>query len=327
VLAAKNIHDPSHKNSVWFPPRFVDPQFMLCYVLDSSCNQNITRPVPRYPVYIISKGRWESRLTSKLLEDAKVPYKIVVEPSEYENYVRVIDPKKVLKLPENFSTTKQWGSTPARNWVWNHAKKAKYKRHWILDDNIVTFFRFNKNRRFKCLCVGSMFAAAEDFVDRFENVAMAGFHDLRFVIPGKTTSPIMMNTRVYSCILLQNNIPFKWEDKYNEDTDLSLRILKNKKYTTLLFHTFVMEKARTMTMKGGNTDVLYKDGRWDFAVSLQQKHPDVATVVQKYGRWHHHVDYRPFKSNVLKLKKPCTQKSTNNYCMILVKCKKFQRRG
>ena len=31
---------------------------------------------PKYPVYIISKGRWERRLTSKALEKMDVPYRI-----------------------------------------------------------------------------------------------------------------------------------------------------------------------------------------------------------------------------------------------------------
>jgi hypothetical protein len=39
---------------------------------------------PRYPVYIISKGRWDSRLTSKALETINVPYRIVIEPQEYD---------------------------------------------------------------------------------------------------------------------------------------------------------------------------------------------------------------------------------------------------
>ena len=49
---------------------------------------------PKYPVYVISKGRWESRLTSKALERMKVPYHIVVEPQEFDNYASVIDKQK-----------------------------------------------------------------------------------------------------------------------------------------------------------------------------------------------------------------------------------------
>ena len=73
---------------------------------------------PKYPIYIISKSRWESRLTSKALERMKVPYHIVIEPQEYDNYASVIDKTKILTLP--FSNLGQ-GSIPARNWVWEHS--------------------------------------------------------------------------------------------------------------------------------------------------------------------------------------------------------------
>src|SRR3990167_8663131 len=92
---------------------------------------------PRYPVYIISKGRWESRLTAKSLEAIGVPYHIVIEPQEYEEYAAVISPEKILRLP--FSNLGQ-GSIPARNWVWEHSIAARAERHWILDDNINGFF-------------------------------------------------------------------------------------------------------------------------------------------------------------------------------------------
>jgi len=37
---------------------------------------------PKYPVYIVSKGRWKTRLTSKALDRINVPYYIVVEAHE-----------------------------------------------------------------------------------------------------------------------------------------------------------------------------------------------------------------------------------------------------
>jgi hypothetical protein len=58
-----------------------------------------------------------------------------------------------------------------------------------------------------------------------------------------------------------------------------------------------------MKMSGGNTDDLYQgDGRLRMAKSLQAQHPDVTKVTRKWGRWQHHVDYRPFKRNKLILK-------------------------
>jgi len=55
----------------------------------------------KYPIYIISKGRWDTRFTAKTLDDLNMPYKIVVEPKEFKQYSRVINFDKILTLPDN----------------------------------------------------------------------------------------------------------------------------------------------------------------------------------------------------------------------------------
>lgn len=271
---------------------------------------------PNYPVYIISKGRWESRLTSKVLEIIRVPYYIVIEPQEFEQYKAIIDRKKILILP--FSNLDQ-GSIPARNWVWEHSIGRGDKRHWILDDNISHFYRLNHNLRVP-VTSGAIFRAAEDFVERYENIALAGFEYETFVPVKIKHKPFRLNTRIYSCILIKNDIPYRWRGRYNEDTDLSLRILKDG-WCTILFVAFLADKVTTMTMKGGNTDELYQgNGRLKMAQSLQRQHPDVVKIVRKWGRWQHQVDYRPFKYNRL-VKKPgvVIPQGVNNYGMVLTK--------
>lgn len=254
---------------------------------------------PRYPVYIISKGRWESRLTAKSLEKMNVPYRIVVEPQEFLQYAEVIDISKILTLP--FSNLGQ-GSIPARNWVWEHALASGSKRHWILDDNIDGFYRLNHNLKTPCV-TGAIFRAAEEFIDRYENVALSGFHYFMFAKRKDKLPPFYLNRRIYSCILIKNDIPYRWRGRYNEDTDLSLRVLKDG-WCTVLFLAFLACKATTMTVKGGNTDDLYKDdGRLRMAQSLVEQHPDVATISYKFGHWQHHVDYRPFRFNRLILRR------------------------
>lgn len=254
---------------------------------------------PAYPVYVISKGRAKARPTSRALEKIGVPYRIVVEPQERDEYAAVIDPARILVLP--FSNLGK-GSIPARNWVWEHALAEGAARHWILDDNIRAFYRFNRNLKVK-VSEGTVFRAAEEFVDRYENVGLAGFHYHMFAArKNKPRAPFTLNTRIYSCILVRNDLPFRWRGRYNEDTDLSLRVLKSG-LATILFLAFLAEKMTTMSMKGGNTDELYRDdGRLRMAQALQQRHPDVAKVVWKWGRWQHHVDYRPFRGNRLVLR-------------------------
>ena len=52
---------------------------------------------------------------------------------------------------------------------------------------------------------------------------------------------------------------------------------------------------------------------------LADLHPDVARVVWRYGRWHHYVDYGPFKKNKLILKSGVNiQKGVNNFGMRLI---------
>ena len=270
---------------------------------------------PKYPIYIVSKGRWESRLTSKALEKMNVPYYIAVEPQEYDKYDSVIDPKKILVLP--FSNH-GFGPTPARNWCWEHSILLGATSHWVLDDNMNGFVRLNKNKRHDVL-TGSIFKAAEDFVDRYENVAMSGFEYRFFGGARREKAPYRLNTRIYSCLLIKNNIPYRWRLKYNEDTDLSLMVLKDG-YCTILFQAFLCNKVRTQIMKGGNTDEFYaKEGTLKKSQMLVEYHPDVSKVVWRYGRWHHEVDYSPFKKNKLIKKKNLNILNViNNYGMKLI---------
>tara|TARA_Y100001938_G_scaffold109031_1_gene149010 strand:- start:4359 stop:5192 length:834 start_codon:yes stop_codon:yes gene_type:complete len=271
---------------------------------------------PKYPVYIISKGRWEKRKTSRKLEEMNVPYKIVIEPQEYNQYASVIDPKKILVLP--FKNLGQ-GSIPARNFVWRHAIETGSKRHWILDDNLFNFYRLNNNLTIP-VTSGTIFRLAEKFVDRYENVPISGFEYFMFIERRRKMTPYRLNTRVYSCILIDNSLPFRWRGRYNEDTDLSLRTLKAG-YCTILFQAFVCDKTTTMTDTGGNTEDLYEieKGRLKMAESLVEQHPDVTKVTWKWGRWQHSVNYIPFKKNKLIKKNITIPDRVNNYGMKIIK--------
>lgn len=283
---------------------------------------------PTNPIYIPSKGRHESMITSKSLTRMKVPHNIVVEPQEfelYQNAVKIFNLKEyatVLKLP--FSNL-GLGSYPARNWLWDHSISIGAKKHWCIDDNISDFYRLNKNQRIRVES-GVIFKIAEDFVDRYENVPVSGFNYRFFVAPNTKYPPYYLNTKVYSCILIQNDCPYRWRLKYNEDVDLCLQVLKAG-YCTVQFNAFLSGKCATQTVGGGNTEELYgkkgntKDpkGTLEKSQMLVDHHPDVARVVWRYGRVHHYVDYRPFKKNKLKYKENC-QLSTqiNNYGLKLI---------
>ena len=268
---------------------------------------------PTYPVYIISKGRWEMRKTSVVLERMQVPYDIVIEPQEQHAYEESLKGEKYATIRVLPFSNLGLGGIPARNWVWEDSLKRGAKRHWIMDDNLHCFQRLHRREK-QCLWTGAGFKALEDFVDRYSNVALAGPQYISFANAKETKVPYRLNTRIYSCILINNILPFEkyqWRGRYNEDTDLSIRVLKDG-WVTVLSNAFLVDKTTTMRNAGGNTTELYDgdgnaatrntdtEGRKQMAESLRTQHPDIVEVVRKFGRWHHSVNYKGFKSALLK---------------------------
>lgn len=274
---------------------------------------------PRYPVFIPSKGRWESRLTIKALEHIGVSYTVFVEAQEYDNYAAVVDFKHIHVLPH-----RDQGLVVTRNYIWDYAQSLGTPYFWTIDDNVKNFFRFNNNLKVP-MASGTPFYVIEEFIERYQNCIIAGMNYFMFASRKTKVSPMTLNTRIYSNMLIKTDAcnpqgqPYRNEGFYNDDTDLCLRILKDGNCTAL-FNAFLIEKAVTMTVKGGMTPHYQGDGRLKMAQELQQRHPDVTKITWKWGRWQHQVDYRPFKNNRFKLK-PGVEipKGVNNYGMKLVK--------
>jgi hypothetical protein len=262
-------------------------------------------PNPRFPIYIPSKSRADIATTPRFLDSINVPYRLVIEEQQYDSYSEffpkdkliILDPKyketfdPLMELKEGQST----GSGPARNFIWDHSIKEGHKFHWTMDDNITLFARFHQNQRIP-VGDGTCFYAMEDFVLRYKNIGMAGPDYWMFTPSRSKLPPYLINTRIYSCNLIRNDLPFRWRGRYNEDTILSLDMLKAG-WATVQFYAFLQYKLTTQTLKGGNTEAFYaEEGTLPKTKMLVDAHPDVSKLVWKFGRWHHYVDYKPFKS-------------------------------
>lgn len=280
----------------------------------------------RYPIYIVSKGRSHNMLTDKALDRLGLDYKVVVEHDEYRAYVERCGKHRVIVLPQDYlydyvtcddlGDLKSKGPGAARNFCIDHSAEDGYLRHWVLDDNLDDFHRLHMNMKIP-VRTGATFAAAEDFVDRYENVPVAGMNYYSFCKSTDAVPPFVANTRIYSCLLIENGAGYRWRGRYNEDTDLSLRVLKDG-LCTIQFNAFLCGKVTTQRMRGGNSKEFYDgEGTRPKSQMIADLHPDVASVVWRFNRWHHHVDYRLFKHNKL-IKKPANYNGINNYGMKLI---------
>ena len=300
---------------------------------------------PQFPLYVPSKGRAEYMMTSKALTGMGVRHYVIVEPDQVKEYQDAINRlgllAEVLPLDLTYKTkyelcdalgqTRSTGPGPARNFAWDHSIAAGFPLHWVMDDNIRDFYRMNKNIKARCH-TGAFWRAMEDFALRYKNLAMLGPNYEMFVPRKIKRPPFCTNTRIYSCNLIRNDVPFRWRGRYNEDTILSLDMLKAN-WCTVQFNAFLQDKVTTQTLKGGNTAEFYhaegvvqkgKDyadnGTLAKSKMLVAVHPDVSEMVWKYQRWHHHVDYGPFKMNrLIRRDDAVIAKVPNEYGMALVK--------
>ena len=292
---------------------------------------------PKYPVYIVSKGRADTMITSRSLTRMKIPHYIIIEPQDEADYEQakinfgLTDYVTLLIAP--FSNHGD-GPGRARNWAWDHSISIGADAHWVLDDNISDFYRLHRNERIRVES-GVFFKVMEDFFDRYENLYIAGPQYRFFIAPNQKYPPYVANTRIYSCLLIRNDCKHRWRGRYNEDTDICLRVLKDGD-CTVQFNAFLQGKVATQTIKGGNTAEFYhkefvedeqelegkrynEKGTINKSQMLADMHPDVARVVWRYGRWHHYVDYTPFKKNKLVLKDGVVlPQGVNNYGMKLI---------
>jgi hypothetical protein len=194
---------------------------------------------------------------------------------------------------DDIGYTKSKGPGPARNFIWEHSISEGFKWHWVMDDNIKLFARLHENQRIP-VGDGFIFAAMEDFVQRYKNVGMAGPNYWMFAPSRTKHPPFTLNTRIYSCNLIRNDLPFRWRGRYNEDTDLSLNMLKAG-WSTVQFNTFLQYKLTTQTLTGGNTEAFYAaEGTLPKSEMLVAMHPDITELVWRFRRWHHYVNYKVF---------------------------------
>lgn len=236
----------------------------------------MVKKMMKHRIYIPSRGRADNCITARILEAEGLNYVIVIEPQEEKLYKSF--------YPYVVMDKNNMGISYVRNWIKKYSISKEEKYHWQIDDNIKSFRvrKYGKNEKSNAAyCL----RRAENFVDRYSNVGIAGLTHTAFAFSRKTD--IGLNKQVYSCILVNNSVDVWWRTNTVEDTDYSLQVLmtENNKYCTILFHRLLIEKAPTMKMKGGNTEISYSGkGRMVRSLGLIDQYPGWFKMTEQYGR-------------------------------------------
>jgi len=251
----------------------------------------------RHPIYIPSKGRAEKPLTARMFDGAGIPYTMVVEPSQEEAYAEWRERGMLHVLPKD-----RMGLVYARNAIKDLSISRGEERHWQFDDDIRETVQIHKGYRLKCDPKIAI-SACEDFVERYENVALASLNS-EFFVPCNGAMwtqypPFFLNQRCYTCFLMLNSLPNRWRNRYNEDTDMTLQVLSDG-WCTVLLNAFCIKTegtANNSTGKdgkglkggGGQAEVYADDGRLKMSRDLERMWPGVVKTIRKYSRPQHKV--------------------------------------
>lgn len=299
----QNISDKT--KSVWAPEPIKHGVFKDLRVITTE------KQVLKYPVYIVSKGRYERKTwhTSFVLSQCGVDHYLVVEPQEKELYEKNFGWDKhvtILELDMSYKDNYDYitkyglnvgvGPGAARNFCLHHSKLNGFKKHFVFDDNLDTFDYRYRGRRLLTRS-GVSLKVLEDISDRYDNVAISSLNYTGFVVGEGYYPAFTTNTRMYSILLINNELCGEncWRGTWNEDSILSLDVL-TKGYCTLQLNAFNSEKITTQKIKkGGNSEEFYNDlGTQAKSQILVDVYPQYAKLKYKFHRIHHEIDFSSF---------------------------------
>ena len=256
----------------------------------------------QYPIFIPSKGRPDISGTAHVFNKIGIEdYTLIVEASEAETYANRFGLDRVAVLPREFQEKYDpvdgygeefpLGSGPSRNYAWHLASERGAKWHWTMDDNITGFYRHDESGMITVRKGLDFFGDLERYITQWRNVGMGGPQADGFVTYGhQNVRRAVKNTRIYSCNLIRTKLPYRWRSRYNEDTFLSLDLLTNR-WCTVLCYQYLMKKAQTQKVKGGNTTHLYRFGTGPKSRLLARAFPRQVEVKYRFGRIHHVINY------------------------------------
>jgi len=271
----------------------------------------------KYRIFVISYKRHNDKdgKTCCWLEKMGIPYTVVVEEDQQQEYQSWLDTKngfgRVMCMPKLWKEYQNergnFGSIPVRNFIhrWNIIqKKQKNKcdrknKYWLLDDNIGGYKWVDLYTKVDCNSP-LVFRMIEDWSDNIKNMYLCGHQYSSFVPEIDMKQKVLYGTRVFSSMLIDCNLPPLneeddiWRGKYNEDVDLSVRLL-SQGFPTANFCNITSCKSSTGSCKGGNTDEIYSEDAGDKrggkikTDEIIKRWPEYVRECVRFGRPHHDI--------------------------------------
>lgn len=230
--------------------------------------------MPKYPVYIPTKGRCGNVATAETLEEDGVDYKLFVEPAEVEEYAEKYGADKIVEVEDD-----DQGLGPTLNEILEYSEDVGCDWHWQLDDDVGAFY-IRRGGEVERTGPDEVMRYCEKFVERYKNIGMASPRSSNWM--AKQDKPFSLNLPPLIVKLIRTGMPYRFRH-CQTDTDHALQML-NDGWCTVRFNAFGFSKvASSAELEGGLTDYYRNDGFIDKVRRLQSFWPRTFDVERRSG--------------------------------------------
>lgn len=241
-----------------------------------------------YPIYIPSKGRAQTATTPALLDNADVPYTLVVEPQEYDSYTQQYPHANYHVLERNNA-----GIAYVRNAILALNKG----RYWMMDDDLKGLYRVVRKR-----CnrenAAAILMEAQAYFERASLIAQLGLEYQQ--IAWSASKPFALNSYCDVCVCIDAalaGVQYRKEVELKEDRDFTLQLLASGLSTLRVLH-LAFAAPENGTNSGGLKPVYMQTDREINAVNRLCElwgREIVTPVTKKNGRYDAKINWRYFQ--------------------------------
>lgn len=214
-----------------------------------------------FNIYIPSKGRANRCFTAICLKANGIPFKIVVEPQDYEDYLKEYSKEELVTLDANNK-----GLSYSRNFIKRYSLSKGEERHWQLDDDISYFVKRENDKNSKINPI-NIFNEIEEDTLKYKNVKVSGLRDVVFAWTQKVDRSV--NKLIASAFLVENDTTINWSDNMIEDIDYCIQVLE-RGYCTLIYNRLAYQKKPNNKDLGGQAGFNYER----LNINLVNKYPN-----------------------------------------------------
>lgn len=276
--------------------------------LHQKVESGITNPdnesIIEYPIYIPSRHRFDKPITTKVFDDDNIPYRILVEPHDYDNYRARYDDDQLIRLPKD-----NQGIAYVRNYALEHARDTGHDYFWMFDDDIRSFQIRQDGKAIKTN-PRPLLKLIENITNDYENIGGSCIAHSAFIFGQDGKAPVVYNSQIYCAELITTQAKARFRKGVADDIDFSMQLL-HEGWVTLVYKRIGFTSATSGTISGGLVDSEYKeDGRLALFQQLQAYWPGAFNIgYHKDGRPHvisrnyyRHFTQRPRPKKQKKLK-------------------------